>query len=66
MVNVIYRCPFTAQKVQGWVAEEITSSDVFVGLECPACKRTHLVNPATGRALGADDKPDGADDKPDD
>jgi hypothetical protein len=57
MASLIYRCPFTASNVQGWVAEDATSRDVFVGLECPACKRTHMVNPATGRVLGAPDKP---------
>jgi len=58
MVSLIYRCPFTGSNVQGWVAEDVSSEEVFVTQECLACTRTHLVNPVTRRVLGATDQPD--------
>ena len=58
MASLIYRCPFTGKNVQDWVAEDVSSGEVFVSLACLACTRTHLVNPATGRVLGANDPPD--------
>ena len=57
MASLIYRCPFTGSNVQDWVAEDVSSGEVFVSLACRACMRTHLVNPATGRVLGAADRP---------
>jgi hypothetical protein len=57
MASLIYRCPFTGRNVQEWTGEEIPSGDVYVSVVCPACARTHLVNPATGRVLGVPDQP---------
>ena len=56
MPAVLFRCPFTGRIVQSWVAEETTSADVYVTAACPACTRSHLVNPATGRVLGTPNK----------
>jgi hypothetical protein len=56
MTSLIYRCPFTGRNVQEWTAEELPSSDVYVSVACPACGRTHLVNPTTGRVLGAPER----------
>lgn len=58
-VAVLYRCPITGLRVQSWVEEEVSSdaSDTYVSVRCPACTRTHLVNPATEKVLGTDDKP---------
>ena len=46
-------------KVQGWVADDPTSvSDdgSFVTLPCLACQQSHLVNPITGKVMGADEE----------
>jgi hypothetical protein len=54
MSSLIYQCPVTGFKVQGWVAEEVPATDaedVFLPMTCAACARTHLVNVVTGRVL---------------
>jgi hypothetical protein len=55
----LYRCPKTAQTVQGWVADDPTkdrdSADVYETIECLACGGLHLVRPATGQVLGQSD-----------
>ncbi len=58
MRSFIYRCPTTGMNVQGWVAEDGTEDDesIYRTLDCPVCRRAHLVNPATGRVLNAPDK----------
>jgi hypothetical protein len=57
MAPFLYRCPFTGLNVQGWVADDPIESggDHFEPVTCTACTRIHLVNPATGKVLGADD-----------
>jgi hypothetical protein len=41
--------------VQGWSAEEIPAdSEIYLTMECLACRRVHLVNPATGKVMGND------------
>jgi hypothetical protein len=54
----LFRCPNTGYRVQGFLAEEDFSDDAddYQAVTCLACKRTHHVNPTTGRVLGADDK----------
>jgi hypothetical protein len=56
MGAVIFRCPNTALNVQGWTADDGSpdATSEFVSIRCSACGRVHLVNPATGRTLGAD------------
>ena len=57
MATFLYRCPTTGRNVQGWVAEEVNSDNgdnVYETLVCLACNRYHLVNPSTGKVLGAD------------
>jgi len=51
MLTFIYRCPATGQNVQGWIAEDgsATEADAFHPMTCLACRRVHLVNPASGR-----------------
>jgi len=55
---VVYRCPRTGLKVQGWFTNEVSAKDeatyevTYEGLKCPACARVHPVNRATGRVLG--------------
>jgi hypothetical protein len=53
MAPILFQCPNTRLKVQGWLAEEIpTDNKVFLSMECIACRRVHLVNPATGKVMG--------------
>jgi hypothetical protein len=44
-------------RVQAWFADEISENgnDVYDSVTCTACRNVHLVNPTTGRVLGADD-----------
>lgn len=56
MVAFLYRCPATGYDVQGYVADDASEDEVdFHPMICPACTRTHLVNPKTGKVLGAAD-----------
>ena len=55
MPTLIFRCPITGHRVQGWVAEEVPADppqQLFVSLRCTACAQPHLVNLATGAVLG--------------
>jgi hypothetical protein len=52
-----YRCPATGMNVHGWTAEPISrdpAKSTFVSTQRPACARIHLVDPASGTALGGD------------
>ena len=52
----LYRCPNTAQTVQGWSAEEMTDEDIsYQPVACLACAQTHLINLKTGKVLGANE-----------
>jgi hypothetical protein len=55
MATFLYHCPNTGLRVQGWIADDPTKrdEDSFEAVTCPACARVHLVNPQTGKALGA-------------
>ena len=57
MVPITFRCPDMRLNVHGWIADYPTESEAesYEAVICTACKRTHLVNPKTGRVLGADD-----------
>ena len=51
MAPVLYRCPNTGLNVQAWVADD--DDLTFVQVTCFACAQAHLVNPKTGKVLGA-------------
>jgi hypothetical protein len=57
MAPFLYRCPNTGLNVQSWVADDPTEGgkETHETVTCTACTRLHVVNPATGRVLGADD-----------
>ena len=57
MPTFLYRCPNTGLRVQGWIANDPTErgEDSFEAVTCLACGRVHLVNPQTGKVLGAND-----------
>jgi hypothetical protein len=42
--------------VQGWVADDPTErgDEFYEAVTCMACTRLHLVNPKSGKVLGAD------------
>ena len=50
-----YRCPNRGWAiVQGWLADDPEGEvDTYIQVTCNACGRTHMVNPKTGRVLGA-------------
>ena len=53
----LYRCPHTGLNVQGWSADQPGEEDsAFEPVTCTACTRVHLVDPKTGRVLGAGDE----------
>jgi hypothetical protein len=55
MATFVYRCPNTGLNVQGWVADDPTEGEgeIYAAITCTICTRTHLVDPKTGKVLGA-------------
>jgi hypothetical protein len=56
MRPVIFRCPTTGKLVQHFLAHEPAPEDQhrFDTVRCNACGLPHLINRATGKALGQD------------
>jgi hypothetical protein len=55
MAPIVFRCPNTGLRLQGWIADDPDADGrIFVAMLCTACKRSHLVNPNTGKTLGDD------------
>jgi hypothetical protein len=54
----VFLCPNTGARVQGWFADNGSkdSDDTYQSVNCLACQRAHLVNPATGKVLGAENE----------
>ena len=54
MAPILYRCPNTGFRVQGYTADETTprDRDAYEPVTCLACRQVHLVNPKTGEVLG--------------
>jgi hypothetical protein len=54
-MTFIYRCPATAQKVQGWIADDrcTTEDNAFHAISCLACRQVHLVNATSGKVAAA-------------
>ena len=56
MVTVLYRCPGTGFRVQGYTAEEMPADrERYEPVTCLACKEVHLVNLKTGEVLTTQD-----------
>jgi hypothetical protein len=55
MATVVFCCPNTGARVQGWFADDGTENDdeIYETMTCTMCTQVHLVNRA-GRVLGAD------------
>jgi hypothetical protein len=59
MATFVFRCPFTSQRVQGWFADDGSDDgDIYLPIECVACRGVHHVNPPTGKVLGGGDEDD--------
>jgi hypothetical protein len=60
MAACIYRCPTRGLNVQGWFADEppANETDSYETVKCLACNQMQLVNRATGKTIGQDDKDD--------
>jgi hypothetical protein len=58
MTPFLFRCPNTGFSVQGWIAEAVENGDAerYESVNCLVCRQLHLVNPKTGKTLGADDE----------
>jgi hypothetical protein len=56
MAGFAYRCPNTALNVQGFTADDPGDDDSYVPVTCIICTRVHLVNPRSGKVVGADDE----------
>jgi hypothetical protein len=57
MALVLYRCPNTGLHVQGFLADAIAEGEeTYETIVCIACRQVHLVNPASGKVLSADDE----------
>lgn len=55
MAAVIYCCPNTGFRVQGYTLDETIANnhDEYALVTCLACKRLHAVNPKTGLVIDA-------------
>ncbi len=54
MATVLYHCPNTGFRVQGYTVDETIPSDhdTYEPVTCLVCKQVHLVNPKTGKLVG--------------
>jgi hypothetical protein len=57
MATVLFLCPNTGDRVQGWFADDGSGKDgeTYDALTCLACRQVHMVNPRTGKVLGTDE-----------
>lgn len=52
MKPVLFRCQTTGQLVQHPIDDAPSGPNVYEAVLCPLCDRVHLINQATGKALG--------------
>ena len=57
MPPFVFKCPNTGLNVQAFAADDPTDGkdNTSEALICLACTRVHLVNPKTGKVVGADE-----------
>jgi hypothetical protein len=55
MAAILFRCPNTGHRVQGWIAEDVPDADenTYQSVTCLACQQVHLVNPKSEKVFGA-------------
>jgi hypothetical protein len=58
MATRVFLCPNTGQRVQGWFADDESENggETYQTVNCLACGQVHMVNPKTGKVLGADEE----------
>jgi hypothetical protein len=58
MRTLVFKCPTTGRNVQGWFSDDPSEAgdESYESVICTACKNVHLVNPASGKTLGAIDE----------
>jgi len=58
MATRLFVCPHTGQRVQGGLSDDGSENggDTYEGVTCSACGQVHMVNPQTGKVLGADEE----------
>jgi hypothetical protein len=58
MATRVFLCPHTDQRVQGWFADDGSENggDAYEAVNRLACRQVHMVNPKTGKVLGADEE----------
>jgi hypothetical protein len=56
MPAFLFHCPTTGLRVQDWTADDPTehSDGMYESVTCHACGQVHLLNPKTGKTLGAE------------
>jgi hypothetical protein len=57
MGTILFRCPNMGVHVQGWMVDDGTEDggEIYQSVTCLACQQVHLINPRTGKVLGADE-----------
>ena len=57
MATFVFRCPKTALRVQGWIADDPDqrASEGYEAVTCTVCTSVHLVDPKTGKVVGEDE-----------
>jgi hypothetical protein len=53
LVHRLYRCPNTSLRVQSYACIK-TADGAYEVVTCNICRGVHLIDPATGKALGED------------
>jgi hypothetical protein len=58
MATVLFLCPNTGDRVQGWFADDGSGDggETYEGVTCLACRQIHMINPRTGKVLGTDEE----------
>jgi hypothetical protein len=51
----VFLCPNSGDRVPGWFADNGSDSETYEVVTCLACRQVHMVNPETGKVLGADE-----------
>jgi hypothetical protein len=54
MTMAVFTCPKTRYQAYAWVEDmPHGDSEIYLSMICLACQGVHLVNPKTGKVLGA-------------
>ena len=57
MAAVMFLCPTTGLHVHEWFDDDLpTEGEVYEPVTCLACQRVHLIDPKSGKVLGASEE----------